>query len=149
MPCDEDSGSVWELMPAWCRVCCSLWLSLQSCKRPCALRLQDPAGIFAPFSCPPSAFFLTLYFTLPCPPPPCALSHLVCTMGDTMRKTCSRLTAQPTPLPACGNELRRVCLGVTPLLGCTPVPQHPSSHPHGGSVSFLAATVWLAERHLT
>lgn len=69
MPCNEDSGSVWELMPTWCRVCCSLWLSLQSCKPPCALRLQDPAGIFAPFSCPPSALFLTLYFTLPCPPP--------------------------------------------------------------------------------
>lgn len=65
-PCNGGSGSVWDLMPTWCRVC-SLWLSLQSCEQPRAPQLWDPAGIFASL-CPSSALFLALYFTLPCPP---------------------------------------------------------------------------------
>lgn len=77
--CNGDSASVWELTPAWCRVCCSLWLSLQSCKRPHALGLQDPAGIFAPFSprslpssCPsPHPLFYPALPPTPCSESPC------------------------------------------------------------------------------
>lgn len=69
-----------------------------------------------------------------------------------MRKTCSRLTAQPTLLVR-GKELRHVCLSpaleVTPLLSRARAALHLSSHPHGESASFLTARVWLAEKHLT
>ena len=139
VPCDEDSGISSHTDPTWCRVCCSLWLSLQSCKRPRALQLQDPAGIVAPFSPPLSALLLPTLCPFPRPlsypalPSPVPLSHLVCTMGDTTRKTCSRLIAAGPwdraetrlPLPRAGSHpASQLCPG-------TSAPQQPPSWGEG------------------
>lgn len=119
-PCSGDRGSGWEPMPAWCRVCRSLWLSARRCERPRALQLRRPRSLLPPALCPALPFSSPSLFS--CLALPCALSHAVCTTGDARRKTCSRLPVQPT-LPARGEgaETRRP----PPTLGFPPFPTMP------------------------
>jgi len=126
--------------------CCRAANDLSSSSILLASSLPSPPTLCPPpaHPLPSSSPSISLCLALPCAP-----SHLACTVGDTMRKACSCLTAQPTP-PTRGNELRRVCLsavpGAIPLLSRARVPLRPSSHPHGENAAFPS---WLAEKHLT
>lgn len=67
-------GSVWELTPAWCRVCRSLWLSVRRCKRPRVPHLRHPCSLlpllFAPLCPSPHPLFSSALPSL-CSESPC------------------------------------------------------------------------------
>lgn len=73
-PCNGDWGSVWELMPAWCRVCRSLWLSVRRCERPHVPQLRHPCSLlpvlFAPLCPSPHPLFSSALPSL-CSESPC------------------------------------------------------------------------------